>query len=183
MGCYHRIVHSSSIHFQVLPPIVHPINRPPSTVHGPPLARPVLPSRFGFDRLSPRPGGPHKSGIACAYFRLPASPAIATTAVIDACTHQVCPRPRVSDSATRYVRCLLPSTPRPLSLPLVHRLRSSSRCHHPDSSSGTSRASMLLPWPRPPAENSACSALTGQTLTPLKTINHLGAEIDRPCGR
>lgn len=134
------------IHFQVPPSIIHPINHTSSTVDRPPLSQagPAL-LLSALTACLHAPAGPTKSGIACAYFRLPAAPAVATAAVIDACTRQVCPRPRVSESASRYVRCLLPSTPRPLSLPLAHRLRSCSRCHHPDSSTGTSRASLPPP--------------------------------------
>lgn len=56
------------------------VHRPPSTVK----PGPVLPSHFGFDRLSPAPRLAPQVRIACAYFRLPASPAVATSAVIDA---------------------------------------------------------------------------------------------------
>lgn len=73
----------SSIHFQVPPVIVHRIKL--STVHRPPSTKArFCPLTFGFDRLSPAPRLAPQVRIACAYFRLPASPAVATTAVIDA---------------------------------------------------------------------------------------------------
>lgn len=134
------------------------------------------------------PAGPTNSGIACAYFRLPASPAVATAAVIDACTRQVGPRPRVSESAITVRRTsgvCSPSAPRPLSLPLAHRLRSCPRCHHPDSSSAASRASLIFPMAQTTAGEFCSAALQSPHRAHPDSPGHIhwGPEIDWSSGR